>query len=153
MWWNVYGERFLSYAREHTELLSYHWDKSICDKYGLLHVPGRWGDGLSIDPRYIHYGHSACYMLLNLAQHMGCVMSVLVGYDMQYPKAAARHYFTGLSDQPGEYAAALRKYSTFDGLIKCYETVAKQPLSMTVVNATPDSALTCFPHVPLERIV
>jgi len=124
----------------------WHWDKQICETYGYQYIPGKWGegpnrcDGLSLDPNYIAYGHSSGFQALNLALHYGCDPIFLVGYDMHYQ--GKRHYFETLSDKAGEYPEKLRKYSTFDGLITCYEQVAKQGLN--IINTTKDSALKCF---------
>lgn len=126
----------------------WHWDKGICAKHGYNYIEGRWGkgpnrcDGLSLDHSYIAYGHSSGFQALNLAVHYGCDPIYLVGYDMHY--SGQRHYFDSLSDKSGEYPEALRKYSTFDGLITCYEQVAKQQGLPEIINATPGSALKCF---------
>lgn len=122
----------------------WHWDKEICRKYGYEYIEGRWGDGLSTDKSYIHYGHSSGYQALNLAVHYGYTSIYLAGYDMRYD-LGARHYFDGLSPDAGEYPEKLRKYSTFDGLIKCYETIAVQKdLPCKIYNMTEGSALRGF---------
>lgn len=122
-----------------------HWDKDICEKYGYEYIEGRWGDGLSTDKSYIHYGHSSGYQALNLAVLWDAEEIYLCGYDMNY-NSDTRHYFTGLSNRDGEYPETLRKYSTFDGLIKCYETIPKVNPDLKIYNCTKDSGLTCFPH-------
>ena len=122
----------------------WHWDKDICEKYSYKHIEGSWGDGLSTDKRYIHYGHSSGYQALNLALHYGATEIFLCGYDMRYK--GSRHYFDGLSEQDGEYPEHLRKYSSFDGLIKQYETIPKVNPGLKIFNCTKDSALTCFPY-------
>lgn len=129
----------------------WHWDKSICDRYGYEHIAGIWEDGLSTDKSYIHYGHSSGYQALNLAVHYGASEIYLAGYDMSY-KVPKRHYFSGLSGQDGEYPKPLRKHSTFDGLVKCYETIAKQKGLPKIYNATRDSALSCFEFKYLEDL-
>lgn len=129
------------------DFLKFHWDKSICDKHGYHYIEGRWGtgpnrcDGLSLDQRYIAYGHSSGFQALNLALHFGCSPILLVGYDMHYD-SSARHYFSGLSGTDGEYPQEIRKFSKFNGLVTCYEQVAKQKLN--IINCTPGSALRCF---------
>ena len=130
----------------------WHWDASICSRYGYKYIEGRWGEGLSLDKRYIHYGHSSGYQAIGLATHYGCKTLLLCGYDMRYQKNN-RHYFDELSDKPGEYPPELRKYSTFDGLIACYETIAQQTKRPYIINCTPNSALRCFPYFPLSVAV
>lgn len=128
----------------------WHWDKGICDKYGYKYIEGRWGDGLSTDRSYIHYGHSSGYQALNLALHYGANEIYLCGYDMRYE--GRRHYFDGLSGEDGEYPERLRKYSTFDGLIKQYETIPRVNPDLKIFNCTKDSALTCFPYRNISEL-
>lgn len=128
----------------------WHWDKSICDKYGYKYIEGRWGDGLSTDESYIHYGHSSGYQALNLAFHYGASEVFLCGYDMRYQ--GSRHYFDGLSDKDGEYPERLRKYSAFDGLIKQYETIPRVNPGLKIYNCTKGSALTCFPFKDIGEL-
>lgn len=134
----------------------WHWDRRICERYGYRYIEGRWGDGpnrcsgLSTSKNYISYGHSSAFQSLGLACSVyGANECYLSGYDMRYQ--GARHYFGGLSGEVGEYPEPLRKYSSFDGLIHCYETVAKQNV-YKIYNATKGSALTCFPFKYLEDL-
>ncbi len=143
-WWDVYG-----WETRYIEADRWHWDEDIAQRYGAWYIEGRWCDGLSLDPSYIHYGHSSGYQALNLAVHYGCNPILLVGYDMRYN--GQRHYFKDLSDMPGEYPVQLRKWSTFEGLIQCYETISKQQGLPAIINCTPGSALQCFPFDELSN--
>ena len=127
----------------------WHWEKSICENFGYNFIKGRWGDGLSLDKTYIHFGHSSGYQALGLAVHYGCNPIFLAGYDMRYTETT-RHYFDGLSDERGEYPEQLRKFSKFDGLIRQYETIPKQSGLPEIYNATPNSALRCFEFANLD---
>lgn len=129
----------------------WHWDKSICDKYGYKYIRGEWGDGLSTDRNYIHYGHSSSYQALNLAVHYGAGEFYLCGFDMKY-QVNKRHYFYGLSDIAGEYPKKLRKYSTFEGLIRQYETIPKVNPDLKIYNCTKDSGLKCFPYQDIGEL-
>ena len=126
----------------------YHWDKTITDRHDYTYIEGRWADGLSTDQSYIHYGHSSGYQALGLAALHGFQDIYLAGYDMHYD-GESRHYFNNLSENDGEYPEKLRKYSAFEGLISCYETIAKQETRPNIYNMTHDSALTCFPFKSL----
>lgn len=137
-WHEVYGQVVGDFDK-------WHWDKSICDKYGYSYIEGRWGDGLSVDGSYIHYGHSSGYQALGLALHYGATEIYLCGYDMSY-SAEIRHYFTNLSAEGGEYPKELRKYSTFDGLIRCYKTIADQEGLPPIYNCTKGSSMACFEY-------
>lgn len=136
------------YGKIEGDFIHYHWDKDICEKYGYEYIEGRWGDGLSTDRNYIHYGHSSGYQAIGLAAHSGCDTIYLCGYDMRY--SGPRHYFAGLSKENGEYPEVLRKYSTFDGLIKCYQTIADQKDCPKIYNCTMDSAMECFEKVDIK---
>lgn len=131
------------YGRVEGQFLKYHWDKDICHRYDYWHIPGTFAKGLSTDPSYIHYNHCSGAQALNLAVHMNCGPIYLAGHDMHYD-GQQRHYFDGLSDQPGEYPAPLRKHSSFDGLIENYRDIASQADLPPIYNATPGSALTFF---------
>jgi hypothetical protein len=163
-WWRRYGDDFNIYrsaprvntvdGRRERHPLAYHWDANVCRDHDLTYVEGRWGDGLSTNPDYIHYGHSSGYQLINLAVLHGCRRILLCGFDMQYRAGAPRHYFNGLSGDPGEYPAELRKWSTFTGLLACYKTIADQMAvtkAFEIINCTPNSAMSWFPLRPLEN--
>jgi hypothetical protein len=123
----------------------WHWSPDICQRFGYQYIAGKWGDGLSTDQQCIHYGHASSYQALNLAVLYGCNPIYLAGFDMNYQPGQPRHYFSGLSDAAGEYPAQLRKFSTFEGLIKGFETIAAQPGLPRIINLTEGSALRCFP--------
>lgn len=153
-WHDHYGQVYGTFDK-------WHWDKSICDKYGYQYIEGRWEDGLSRDPKAIHYGHSSGYQALNLAVLYGCPSVYMCGFDMHY--SGSRHYFDGLSESSGEYPVRLRKYSDFDkprvdkgncraySLFQYYESAAEQKGLPPIINATEGSALTCFPFGDLPK--
>lgn len=121
----------------------WHWDRGICARFGYQYIEGRWGEGLSLDPGFIHYNHSSSAQALNLAVLHGCDPIYLAGFDMRYTQK--RHYFDDLSMDPGEYPPELRKYSTFEGLIGHFEAIGRQAGLPRIINLTHDSALRCFP--------
>lgn len=135
----------------HGDFDKWHWSPAICKKYGYQYIEGRWGPGLSVDQSFIHYGHSSSYQALNLAVLYGCGPIYLAGFDMNYEAGKPRHYFNGLSDVGGEYPQDLRKWSTFDGLIKGFETIGAQRGLPMIYNATQGSQLRCFPFKELPR--
>jgi hypothetical protein len=137
------------------------WDKPTADKYGLAYIRGEWGDGLSTDPRTIHYGHSSGYQLINLALHHGVTEFVLIGYDLRYPvgydgfKQVAggdRHYW-------GEYPPALQHWTKYNigavgelnGLLECYRTIKPEQYGIRIINCSPGSALDFFENGRLEE--
>lgn len=136
-WWDHYCK-----ATEKHRCDKWTWDKATAEKYGLNYIEGRWGDGLSTDPNYIHYHHGSGPQILNLAYHYGVKTFLLIGWDMCYREK--RHYF-------GEYPEQLRHFpktgpnGELTGLIKEMETIKPIEYNINVINCTPDSAMTCFP--------
>lgn len=130
-------------------------NREAADRYQLNWLEERGAPGLSTDPGVIHHGHGSGYSLVNLAYLHGADRIVLLGYDLRYPQSydgaarqpgGKRHYWEG-----GEYPAHLQHWPTVKiergvhrGLLELYQGVADQGL-VEIVNATPGSALTCFP--------
>lgn len=136
------------------------WDKPTSEKYGIAHIEGRWGDGLSTDPDYIHYGHSSGYQLIGLALHHHVTEFVLIGYDLRYPKGydgvnrkagGDRHYF-------GEYPEPLQHWTRLNmgpngelgGLLECYRTIKPEDYGIRIINCSPGTALDFFEMGRLE---
>lgn len=148
-WHNVYGKVKGNFDK-------WHWDVDICNQHGYKYIEGRWGDGenrcsgLSEEKGWIAYGHSSGFQALGLAVQYGADEIYLCGFDMRYD--GDRHYFSGLSEENGEYPESLRKYSEFDGLIACYETIPANNPNLKIYNATKGSALTCFPFANLADL-
>lgn len=147
----------------------WHWDASIAERNGYIHIPGKWADGVSPPgSNWISFNHGSGPQALNLATSIiQCDPIILVGHDMKYPKSGPRHYFRGLSDVPGEYPEPLRKFSAFekpkreggahpdgDGILFNYKHIAEQAEAgriPTILNATPDSAMKWFPFTDLDN--
>ena len=127
----------------------------------LKFIDSRERPGLSNRRDRIHHGHSSGACLVNLAFNLGAKRIVLLGYDLKYAPdyngrerkvgSTPRHYF-------GEYPSALQhwpKVSVKDGvhfeLLDHYAMMATQGF-VPIINATPDSALSCFPRVNIEDL-
>jgi hypothetical protein len=115
-------------------------------KYGLNLVRGRGGDSFSLDPAHIHYGSNSGFQAINLAM-LFCGVPfvpadiVLVGFDMRADNGNA--YFFG--NHP------TRKQIPYDKFAPRFVRAAQSlPKHIRIVNATPGSALTCFPMMSLE---
>jgi hypothetical protein len=158
-WWDYYYPRDID-LRLGT-FSKWTWDQQTADKYGLAHIRGEWGDGLSTDSGVIHYGHSSGYQLIGLALHHGVTEFVLIGYDLRYPvmydgiKQVAggdRHYF-------GEYPQELQHWTKFNmgkagelnGLLDCYRTIQPEAYGIRIINCSPGSALDFFENGRLEE--
>lgn len=148
-WWDHYWPR--SVWLRQGPFAKWTWDQPTSFKYGINYIEGRWGDSLSVNPRYIHYGHASGYQALGIAYHYGVRRMYLLGYDMKYPPGEKRHYF-------GEYPKPLQHFprtgpqGEFTGLIRQFETIDCEALGLEVLNCTPGSALTHFRKVDYRDI-
>lgn len=158
-WWDYYWPRDMRLQSGRFD--KWTWHKPTAEKYGLKHVAGAWGDGLSTDAGYIHYGHSSGYQVINLAYHYGFRELILLGYDMRYPPGydksqkkpgGARHYF-------GEYPEQLQHWpkvgqnGEFTGLLECYRTIDPKKYGMRIINCSPGSALDFFENAKLGEVL
>ncbi len=106
---------------------------------------GIWG--LSSDPTTICNGRNSGYGALNIAALLGVSRIVLLGYDMQASADGVVHWHGPHQDNfmPGE--------DQFRSWRAAFKSIV-QPLaelSISVVNCTRQTALTCFPCQPLEE--
>lgn len=108
-------------------------------------VQGQDGAEFSFDQQFIRYGNNSGFQAINLALLKGCRRIVLVGFDMRYVGGQA-HYFgnhpKGMHQNTDEQ---YRKY-----IDKFAFAAQRLPKGVSIVNATPGSALTCFPMMSLE---
>jgi hypothetical protein len=158
-WWDYYWQHDANLRLGSFD--KWTWDKPTADKYGIAHIRGEWGDGLSTDPEVIHYGHSSGYQLLGLAYHYGVREAVLIGFDMRYPvmydgiaqvAGGDRHFF-------GEYPQELQHWTKFNiggngelnGLLECYRTIKPDAYGIRIINCSPGSALDFFENGRLEE--
>jgi hypothetical protein len=120
-----------------------HNDKTVqAKRYALNLIEGADGKGFSFDPGRIHYGSNSGFQAVNLALLWGALRVILIGFDMQ-PRDGKRHFF-------GDHPGGLRNTSNYSGFIRAFETAAKKlPPHIEILNATPGSALRCFPMVDL----
>jgi hypothetical protein len=114
------------------------------ERWGLNLVRGKDGKGFSTDPAVIHYGGNSGFQAVNLAILFGAVRIVLVGFNLRH--VGEKSHFFG--DHPGRLRTCSR-YQTFLG---AFRTAAKTlPPGVVIVNATPNSALDCFPRLDLDE--
>jgi len=146
-WWDKHdgakefrGERWSSQGedKKHND------DKLKCaDKHGLRLVRGRIGNQFSTDPSFIYYGSNSGFQAVNLAILRGATKIILVGFDMRVV-AGKTHFF-------GSHPPGLRDTKDYSGFLRAFKTAAPGPVP--IINATPDSALTCFPMMPLKDAI
>lgn len=117
----------------------------LADRFGIRCVQGAAKNEFSLDPSVIHYGDNSGFQAVNLAILKGCKRIVLVGFDMRHVDGKA-HFF---GDHPKE--ARQCPESSLANFAKHFaRAAAVMPRDISIVNATPGSALTCFPMMGLD---
>lgn len=119
-------------------------DADAARKYHDLHlIPSVKAPGISTAPGVIHQGENSGFQAINLAVQAGARRIILLGYDMR-DDGARTHWH-------GEHPPGLERRNPYDKWIAHLERAAVdlRKLGVEVLNATPGSALTCFPMVSL----
>lgn len=136
-WWEQYKPQFAGIKVTQDAQVS---------RPDVRRVPSVNSPGLSLDPSRIHQGANGGYQALGLAALMGAKKVIFLGFDMKSTDAK-KHFH---ADHPGGMS------NPYDGLfqqwIKNFETTKAdlQKMGVTVLNATPGSALTAFPLMDLQ---
>lgn len=114
---------------------------AIVHQYKLNAIKAhRIGDGFCFDPGWINLGKNSGFQAVNLAIHSQGNPIIMVGFDMK-----GRHFF-------GDHKPPLRHRQNFPGWIREFNKAAeKLPPDLRIINATPRSALTCFPIMTLTE--
>ena len=141
-WWNSHdgcadftGDKWSTHSKH-----SCSDDKiETAEKYGLRLVKGVAGAGFSTDSSVIHYGDNSGFQALNLAILLGSPYIVLVGFDMRHVSGKS-HFF-------GDHPQGLFQRQEYQSFAKKFD---KAPDGVTIINATPDSALRAYPMMDLE---
>lgn len=143
-WWDVHkgcpdfhGEKWSSHDNETN-------NKTKCAKtYGLHLVPGHKSNRFSLDDT-VSYGSNSGFQAINLAILFGATYIVLVGFNMCKVNGK-RHFF-------GNHPEPLRNAVSYEDWLEIFtEAASNLPEGIRIVNATPDSALDCFPKLSLEE--
>ena len=134
------GEKFSTHDKDSTSN-----DKTAAaEKYNLTLVKGGPGVGFSLDQGLIHYGDNSGFQALNLAILFASPYIVLVGYDMRHVGGKA-HFF-------GDHGNGLFQRNEYQSFAKKFDK-APPPDGVQIINATPGSALTCYPMMDLEEAI
>ena len=102
--------------------------------------------GFSLNPDRLHYGNCSGFQAINLAILFGARRIVLVGFDMRTPADGQPRHWHADYELP---AMNLAKYEHFH---QAFHVAARGlPPDIQIINATPHSALRCFPMLELGR--
>lgn len=140
-WWKHHKPQF-SGAKWSAHDKTSNDKRRMADEYGLNIVRGADKPGFSLFSDQIHYGKNSGFQAVNLAILFGAVRIVLVGFNLQ-----GRHFF-------GDHPKQLNRSARYESFVPPFVEAAKQlPAGIEIVNATVDSALRCFPMMPLEDAI
>jgi hypothetical protein len=95
--------------------------------------------GLSLDPTRVALGRNGVYQAINIACHFGATRILLLGVDMH-----GGHFFGSHPNNSGPpFSICLERFKTLIDPLK--------QAGITLINCSRQTALKCFPRVPLEE--
>jgi hypothetical protein len=106
-------------------------------------------EGLEKDRSKLATGGNSGHQALNLAVHLGATRIALLGYDMRLgPNGETHHHPDHVAPSRNPPAVNLARWA------KRFSTMvpALRELGVQVINATPGSAIECFPRARIEEI-
>jgi len=117
------------------------------ERYGLHLVKGRRAqyEGFSLDPEVIHYGDNSGFQAINLALLLGSPYIVLIGFDLSSKNG--HHFF-------GKHEGSLHNQEKFERWVPEFDKAAEMlPPEITIINATPGTAMHSFPEMSLVQAI
>lgn len=142
-WWHKHVKQ----VRDTNITTLYCQDRETCERYGLWWTPGKHKSGVSTNPAFIHYGLHSGFQALNVCVHLGARRILLVGFDCKADDRERPHFFGKYGDPvfdvKPDYSRWVKHYLTAQaGLIDA---------GVRVINCSPGSAITAFPHTTLGK--
>jgi len=139
------------------------WHLETSKRYGINYIEGKWEEGFSKDPNYLHFGHSSGFQIAGLAYRDKIKKMILLGYDMCFAPDyngrnrqignKPRHYFGEYPEQLQHWPSVKIQRGVFTELIQHFERVSEINTDVEIINCSPDSAMTCFPMMKLEDAI
>lgn len=141
-WWDWHSGRAELKAFKGRKITQ---DKEASERYNLEYIESVDAPGLSRDPKYVNKGSNSGIQAINLACHLGAKRIVLTGYDMQHDGVKS-HWF---GEHPNTFRPPVHRW------LRHYEFVAKdaEKMGIEIINATKETALTCFQRKPLSSLL
>lgn len=111
---------------------------------GVIWLQGSGPSGFDERLGWVRHGLNSGYVAVHLAAQLGARRIVMVGFDMR-PVNGKAHWF-------GDHPKRVSRAMPFERWITNFGDLAKimKGRDVEVVNATPGSALKCFPFVSLD---
>ncbi len=160
-WWTWHGDRVSSEFEGRYIVTPAFTDSRV----KTIKLTG--GAGLETDPAALRNGHNSGYQAINLAYHFGVRRIVLLGYDMRVIKrtldvhgiphdalgrfTTLTHWHSGHPRMSAEHVQHNIEKSMLPKFPSLAEALAKTDVE--VINATPGSALKCWPYRPIEELL
>ena len=106
--------------------------------------------GLEKDPGALRHGGNSGYQAIGIAYHFGATRIVLLGYDM-HVNGSQTHWHEGHL----RWTAEAQERVLHDVFLPRFQSLVAplKAAGVEVLNATPGSALTCWPAVRLEDLL
>lgn len=143
-WWKTVDPKTgLSYYAEAVSCFGgelWTQDQVVAKEYNLRYIASRKGNGLSRHPAFIFQGNNSGYQAMNLAYLAGVEQITLLGFDCK-----GGHWH---GDHPPPVNARL-PHSTWIANFKALAADFRAA-GIEVRNASPGSALRCFPQMKWE---
>ena len=119
-------------------------DQRAKDRYSVNMIVSQRNKGLSLRADIIHQGGNSGFQAINFAYLAGAVKIILLGFDMQLTDGKKHHF--------GNHPPGLDKNLPFPTWIPEMEHLAAdlKREAIEVINATRQTALTCFQCADLE---
>lgn len=105
--------------------------------------------GLETRPGLLRHGNNTGYAAINLAYHLGAWRIILLGYDFCPASDGAKHWH---EEHPWGEA---RERTWQDKMLPHFRSLheALDRTGVKVINANPNSALTCWPRLELAEVL
>jgi hypothetical protein len=140
-WWQHYGERVAGFRGRRVGLRLHGQPDDV------EQLPYRMGEGLGLD--IINSGNNSGFQAINFAFLEGATRIVLLGYDMQH--TGGRHHWHADHPRPlGNFVPGMPELCQpkFTALARDLDA-----RGVHVINASRETALTCFTRQPLAEVL
>lgn len=123
--------------------------ESMGDYSGKIKVLGRdrAKHGICFNPNTVCWNFNSGGAAINFAVHTGVNRIILLGYDMKLDEQKNQHFHNYYHGNVKTVGATMAMH------MKGFPVIAEALKDkVEIINASPDSALTCFPKMPFKEI-
>lgn len=145
-WWKMYFDRV-----QHAEFPPFEGEKWTVSheahvEHGINYIAPKSQMAWSDNPAFVATGGNSGFQALNLAVLQGAERVILLGYDYGYDERTQnKHWWEDKHPRDS-------RYSNYANWIK-YMIKAEPLIPVPVLNASPQSAIPCFPKVDLRDVL